>query len=441
MNSILACRFGPRLWLQTCSRVATQTFLFLLYCTAAIGFYHVGAADSIRTTSASGGAVEVWGDSSFGQFPAPKEAQSGVIAIAVGAFHIAALKSDGSVVAWGLNEHGQTTVPVAARSGVTAIAAGAAHTVALKSDGSVVAWGYNGNGQTSVPASAQSGVKAIAAGGGHTVALKTDGSMVAWGLNEGGQTTVPIEALSGVIAIAAGSEHTAALKQDGSVVAWGRNGCGQITVPEAAKAGVVAIAAGTCHTVALKSDGSVVAWGLGQTSVPVAAQSGVVAIASGDSHILALKANGTVVAWGYNNEGQVSGTPTGDDLSATASPVTLRGEILRGVVAIAGGALHSVALYNPTAPAITSSLMNRTAYLGQKVSFTASAAGYPTPNYQWRKDGEDIAGATTGSIRAVLPNAWGTVCPKPFGTRGSIPPFHCVPPIAPHARLRAHEIG
>jgi hypothetical protein len=111
----------------------------------------------------------------------------------------------GTVVAWGNNLYGQTSVPVTGQSGVTAIAAGAYHTVALKSDGSVVAWGSNDYGQTNVPVAAQSGIMAIAAGYSHTVALKTNGTVVAWGYNGLGQTNVPVTAQSGVTAIAAGN--------------------------------------------------------------------------------------------------------------------------------------------------------------------------------------------------------------------------------------------
>ncbi len=246
--------------------------------------------------------------------------------------------------------------------------------------GTVVAWGYNGEGQTTVPAGL-SGVTAIAAGGyedddsdvlGHTVALKNDGSVVAWGHNGYGQVTgtpsqpplfpsataSPVtlggQVLSGVTAIAAGGLHTVALKNDGSVVAWGAGtnstgnwpNYGQSLVPVAAQSGVTAIAAGGLHTVALKNDGSVVAWG-GTGPVPVAAQSGVTAIAAGLSHTVALKNDGTVVAWGHNGYGQVTGTPTTDyPFSAIASPVTLGGQVLTGVTAIAAGGTHTVALKN-----------------------------------------------------------------------------------------------
>jgi hypothetical protein len=75
--------------------------------------------------------------------------------------------------------------------------------------------------------------------------------------------------------------------------------------------------------------GTVVAWGrntYGQTSVP-AGLTGVVAVAAGGFHSLALKADGTAVAWGHNDAGQAS-VPAG----------------LTGVVAIAAGQFHSLAL-------------------------------------------------------------------------------------------------
>jgi hypothetical protein len=71
----------------------------------------------------------------------------------------------------------------------------------------------------------------------------------------------------------------------------------------------------------------------------------VVAIAAGFNHTVALKNDGTVVAWGDNYYGEVTGTPATDDLwSAIASPVTLGGQVLGGVTAIAGGQWQTVAL-------------------------------------------------------------------------------------------------
>ena len=54
------------------------------------------------------------------------------------------------MVAWGRNASGQATVP-GGLSGVKAVAAGAFHSLALKSDGTVVAWGWNLGGQSTVP--------------------------------------------------------------------------------------------------------------------------------------------------------------------------------------------------------------------------------------------------------------------------------------------------
>ena len=76
---------------------------------------------------------------------------------------------------------------------------------------------------------------------------------------------------------------------------------------------------------------TVIAWGdntYGQTTVP-AGLSGVVAIAGGWTHTVALKNDGTVVAWGDNTYGQTT-VPAG----------------LSGVVAIAAGGYYTVALKN-----------------------------------------------------------------------------------------------
>ena len=79
--------------------------------------------------------------------------------------------TQGTVAGWGYNGSGQITPP-ADLSGVTAIAAGASHSLALKSDGSVIGWGDNGNGQATPPAGL-SGVTAITAGDYYSLAVNT----------------------------------------------------------------------------------------------------------------------------------------------------------------------------------------------------------------------------------------------------------------------------
>ena len=193
-------------------------------------------------------------------------------------------------------------------SNVIAVAGGSYHSLALRSDGTVAAWGDNSAGQCAVPAGL-GGVSVIAAGGFHNLALRSDGTVVAWGSNDSGEGGVPA-GLSNVTAIAAGLYHNLALKSDGTVVAWGAGATnypdlsldkGQSIVP-AGLSNVVGIAAGWYHSLAVKSDGTVVAWGaggpsdpnnpndpfdFGQSVVPPGLN-GVVAVAAGSWHSLAL---------------------------------------------------------------------------------------------------------------------------------------------------------
>ena len=226
---------------------------------------------------------------------------------------------------------------------VKAIATGAGYNLALASDGTVWMWG-----QVPVAVSGLTGVAAISAAGScHNLALKTDGTVWEWVVFGVGQscngisthaTPSQVSGLGGVVAVAGGGAHSLALKSDGTVWAWGDDSWGQLgdgmtrprTTPVRVSGltGVMSIAAGAAHSLALKSDGTVWAWGhnwYGQLgdgtvapvtssrtpSVPVQASglTGVLAVAAGYAHSLALQRDGTVWTWGHSGGGNVRPTP------------------------------------------------------------------------------------------------------------------------------------
>jgi alpha-tubulin suppressor-like RCC1 family protein/mRNA-degrading endonuclease toxin of MazEF toxin-antitoxin module len=214
-----------------------------------------------------------------------------------------------------------------------------------------------------------------------------DGSVLSWGRDTFGQlgddataankaTPVGVSGLgagSGVVAVAAGFGHSLALRADASVVAWGYDADGQLgdaggnvdqptPVPVTglgAGSGVVAVAAGAHHSLALKADGSVLSWGrddhgqLGDGGIndnrtsPVLVSglgpgSGVIALAGGNFHSLALRADGSVLSWGRDIEGQLGDGGIEEDRS---SPVQVSGlGAGSAVAAIAAGGFHSLAV-------------------------------------------------------------------------------------------------
>jgi len=195
----------------------------------------------------------------------------------------------------------------------------------------------------------------------------------AWGDNEYGQigngnfgySNVPVQALNltNVIAVAGGGSHSLVLKDDGTVWAWGYNRYGQLgngtntnsNVPVQALnlSNVIAIAGGWAHSLALKGDGTVWAWGnnhegelgngqvggVSSVAIQVSNLTGVVAIAGGRYHSLALKNDGTVWAWGANWYGQLGNGQFGYYANVPVQVLNLS-----NAVAIAGGVFHSLAL-------------------------------------------------------------------------------------------------
>jgi VCBS repeat-containing protein len=305
---------------------------------------------------------------------------------------------------WGLNDAGQlgngttvntaTPILISDLAEAVSIAAGPNFSLAVKSNGTVWAWGNNDSGQlgdnttTGRPAPGQvqglTGVVAVAAGESElSLALKADGTVWAWGTGGNGalgngttdSSLVPVQVngLSGITGIAAKCNGGMALKSDGTVWTWGYNGFGEIgdgtfderhlPVQVSGLTGVTAIASRAFHGLALKFDGTVWAWGGGwagqlgnnltsYSNVPVQVKGsegtgnleGVVAIAAGHSHSLALKSDGTVWAWGENNYGQMGdGTTTQRN-----TPVKVKDNTgtayLTGITAIAAGDYHNLTI-------------------------------------------------------------------------------------------------
>ncbi|MFA6961193.1 MAG: fibronectin type III domain-containing protein [Opitutaceae bacterium] len=348
-----------------------------------------------------------------------------VVAIDAGLYFGVALKSDGTVWAWGGNNYGElgtsynpsiSSTPI--RSGtitnVVALAAGARHVLALKTDGSVSAWGSNSYGQLGDNTTNNRGVAgavtltgqytAIAAGQNNSAALKSDGILYTWGENSYGEigngTTVSpvklpaaVAGLTGVTAIATG-QHTVAANTQGEIYSWGYNNNGQLgqgtnanqvsfglvqafpfsnqlTLPiftpdggDYLTAPLVTVASidlgvtlrytldGTEPTEASASIAS------GGTLVPAAGFLKVKAfkagllpsetktavyqfgdqVSVGEAYTLALKRDGTVWSWGANNNGQLGQGNMGEYWY----PAKI--ESLAGVKAISAGATHSLAL-------------------------------------------------------------------------------------------------
>lgn len=203
------------------------------------------------------------------------------------------------------------------------------------------------------------------------MALAQTGTLSSFGSNSVGQlgdgtnidrfSPVTMAGLSGIETIAAGAHHTLALDAAGTVWTCGFNNAGQLgddsytnrwlAVPSAMTQ-AMAIAAGEHHSLALRRDGTVFGWGangwnqlghpsgtLWNTKLPVQVPvlTGIIAIAAGASHSMALDRRGRVWTWGGNAYGQL-----GDGTNVSRPTPTIVGP--DRVVAIAAGEQHSMAL-------------------------------------------------------------------------------------------------
>lgn len=268
------------------------------------------------------------------------------------------------------------------------LAGGTIHSLLIKNDGSLWAMGWNASGQlgdgtyggtlgyTNIPELIVSnGATSVAAGYNFSLFLKDDGSLWAMGYNGDGEygngttngTKLPEENITnGVLAIAAGQNHSLFIKTNGSLWGMGIDGQGQlgngkysaaVLVPEQiVGSNVMTIAAGWYFSLFIESNGSL--WAMGDDSYGQLGNgtydpsgyagydrpqeietNGVIAIAGGALHSLFIKNDGSLWAMGWNQYGQLGdGT-----FNQTSRPEEI---VSNGVAAIAAGNFHSVFLKN-----------------------------------------------------------------------------------------------
>ncbi len=340
-------------------------------------------------------AAYVWawgtpaGNGDYGQLVVPANLTN-VTAVAAGAIHAAALKTDGTVVCWGNSTY--SSVPPGL-SNVVGISACYYGTLALRADGKVVAWGQTdpfGHPEwpNLVPAGL-SGVIAVSACFGNCLALKSDGTVTSWGYD----TADAPPDLTNAVAIAAGQFFGVALRANGTVTAWGQGPFGSPLIVPADWTNVVAVSAGNYHALALLGNGTVRALGYFEgTNVPPSLTNAV-AIAAGIATSAAITSDGTVVCWG-----QLAGPPSG----VVAKQISLS-DFGNWCLALATAPQPKVFI-NFVGP------LNQTAAAGSQAFFSVSATGPPPLSYQWYFGTNIVAGATNQwlALNNVQPSQAGT---------------------------------
>jgi len=312
------------------------------------------------------------------------------VTLAAGAMHACALRTGGVVECWGQSNYGQVgngmnanAVPIPTRiTGIgpaVSVVAAAWSTCALLADATVWCWGeINANSATPQLVAGAQGAISIAAGGGTACALLSSGSVRCWGANEYGQlgngtsgaqnvsTPVQVSGLDDATDVYVGLWMSCAVRANGTAECWGFNDDGELgngsmtdsatPVSVSGLSNIIALAPGAMNNgpdygygCALLAGGAVQCWGgntaceLGTgapsstpslTPVAVSGLTGAEAIGTGWGQTCAVLPQGSVSCWGKDVEDGV-GAISSSNYTYTPAPVVVPG--VSGAVAVAGG--------------------------------------------------------------------------------------------------------
>ena len=308
----------------------------------------------------------------LGDGSVPADHMRGVVMLAAGHRHWAAVRQDGRVLTCGSGYRGQlghgdrddydralvVTAGLFGLHTVSLVACGRQHTIALTSAGQLYGCGNHQCGQVGVgPVQSQTG------GGGVHIDVFTRVHAPALGPHR-------------VIFAACGGYHSLAITTQGRVLSWGRGLDGRLGLdcqeghdvfaPQAVTGGgimqsvVVCVAGGGAHSVAVAECGTVFAWGAGghgqlglghtgccrePTPLEAREQFGGCAVrmaVCGDTHSMAITAGGSLWVWGNSrvwNSGVSEGRRQRPDRHGELVPRLVPREWFDGdvITAAAGG--------------------------------------------------------------------------------------------------------
>ncbi|MCJ1472692.1 hypothetical protein MMC13_001341 [Lambiella insularis] len=270
-------------------------------------------------------------------------AEVGVVQIAVGGMHVAALTHDNKILTWGVNDQGALGRDTAYEGNL--------RDIDDDSESEVDNTGINPRESTPTAASMENVPEGtvftqVAAGDSVTFALTDDGYVYGCGTfrsNEGilgfsldvviQKTLTLVASLKNITSIVCGDNHVLALNNKGNVFAWGsgqQNQLGRRVVERTRMNGLIPrefglpknkityLACGAYHSLAVDKSGKVWGWGLnsyGETGIPLDAGEDdaailkpqqvttlagkeVICMAGGAHHSIAVTAKGECLSWG-----------------------------------------------------------------------------------------------------------------------------------------------
>jgi regulator of chromosome condensation len=279
----------------------------------------------------------------------------GVVQLAVGGMHCAALTHDNKVLTWGVNDHGTLGRETRWDGGLVDVDDN-------KSDAS--SDDADLNPRESTPMAVEftdlpegTIFTQVAAGDSCTFALTDEGQVYGWG-------TFRVSSHFSPLSISPPLTKVFSSQGNEGVIGFSPTTEFQYRptlIPGLKK--VTKLAAGANHVLALCSNGAVFAWGageqhqLGRRIIQRSRLNGLVPrefglpkamidIAAGDTHSFAIHKNGKVYTWGLNNYGQTDvATGAGGDEAVILHPTIVTALQDKGkVIGIDGGQFHSIAV-------------------------------------------------------------------------------------------------